>query len=296
MSFRILYIIILFISIPLISYSQQITNVYFEQVGKQIHIYYDLTGDQNYTVQVFCSADNAKTWGNALQKLTGAAGDDQSPGFNKKISWDVLAERDKLSGEILFKLVAGVEITGTFSDIRDDQIYKWVKIGEQVWMADNLNYNTGEIHWCYDDNKANCDKFGGLYKWNEINQNLGQNAVHGICPEGWHIPTDGEWKILIDYLGGSDVAGGKLKEAGFKHWNSPNTGNTNESGFSALPGGFRMNTNNFYHLGGYAYFWSSTQINTHNAWIQTLNYNSDEVYRRSFNKEYGFSVRCIMDY
>lgn len=129
----------------------------------------------------------------------------------------------------------------TFVDERDGKKYKFVKIGSQFWMAENLNYDTTEGSWCYGNEKDNCTKFGRLYNY--------QTALT-VCPTRWHLPSDQEWNILTDYLGGRSVAGGKLKEAGSSHWASPNTDATNSSGFSALSGGYRSANGSFYDIGG----------------------------------------------
>ncbi|MCK4297616.1 MAG: fibrobacter succinogenes major paralogous domain-containing protein [Candidatus Marinimicrobia bacterium] len=128
-----------------------------------------------------------------------------------------------------------------------------------------------------------------------------------ITPEGWHVPSDEEWKELEMYLGMSqseaDAAGwrgmgegGKLKETGTIHWNSPNTGATNESGFSAAaPGGYRHSTGYYYDMGSYAAFWSSTQGTSYYAWYRGLYYYGSGIYRGLDYKQYGFSVRCVID-
>jgi uncharacterized protein (TIGR02145 family) len=136
-------------------------------------------------------------------------------------------------------------------------------------------------------------------------------GAQGICPAGWHIPTDDEWKILEgtvdsqygvgdpewdDYGWRGLDAGGNLKEAGTTHWNSPNIGATNSSGFSGLPGGSRSNSGGFvYNLGNYGYFWSSSQYSALYAWYRALSFISADVDRSNISKEYGFSVRCLQD-
>ena len=175
--------------------------------------------------------------------------------------------------------------TGTFTDPRDDQTYTTIDIGSQTWFAVNLNYNTGNS-WCYDNNGSNCDIYGRLYTW---------EAATSACPDGWHLPNDIEWTTLIDFLGGEDVAGGKMKETGTTHWNSPNTGATNSSGFTALPGGYRSPNGNFYDKGRYGYWWSATEYSSTDAWSRVLYYYYDEVHRYGSSKEYGFSVRCVRD-
>jgi uncharacterized protein (TIGR02145 family) len=126
-------------------------------------------------------------------------------------------------------------------------------------------------------------------------------GAQGLCPDGWHIATDGEWTTLSDYLGGSSVAGGKMKstgtiEAGTGLWYNPNTGATNESGFTGLPGGYRNYDNgSFIYLGNYGYFWSSSQVSTTSAWGRNLYYDIDYVNRGINYEEWGFSVRCLKD-
>ncbi len=181
----------------------------------------------------------------------------------------------------------GCEMTGenTFTDPRDAQMYTTVQIGSQEWMAENLNYTTGNS-WCYDDNSANCNTYGRLYDW--------QTAL-SACPTGWHLPTDAEWTVLTEFLGGKYVAGGIMKEAGLAHWNSPNEGATNSSGFSGLPGGLRVNNGYFYDLGHFGIWWSATELDADYAWYRTLDYNDADVYRYLYSKAFGLSCRCVRD-
>ena len=130
-----------------------------------------------------------------------------------------------------------------FTDPRDGQTYNSVQIGTQCWMAENLNIgemingseemtDNGVIEkYCYDNDPANCETYGGLYQWNEMMEYTTTPGVQGICPTDWHLPSDGEWTTLTDFLGGESVAGGKMKETGTVHWRTPNIGATNESGF-----------------------------------------------------------------
>jgi uncharacterized protein (TIGR02145 family) len=180
------------------------------------------------------------------------------------------------------------ETTGEFTDSRDGQVYKWVKIGNQVWMAENLNYETPNSWW-YDNNSANGDIYGRLYTWaaamnGESSSNSVPSGVQGVCPDGWHLPSDAEWTVLTDYLGGESVAGGKMKEAGTVHWNSPNTGATNSSGFTALPGGLSYTSGDFNYLGSIGHWWSATESSSTNAWGRTLRYGGDKVNRSSSNE------------
>jgi uncharacterized protein (TIGR02145 family) len=195
----------------------------------------------------------------------------------------------------------------TLTDVRDNQLYATVPIGDQCWMAENLNIGTmvpatTEMtnnliieKYCYTNNTANCDVYGGLYQWDEMMQYFNTPGVQGLCPDDWHLPADSEWTTLTDFLGGSSVAGGKLKETGTIHWNSPNTGATNESGFTALPGGARYYNSEFNYQGILARYWSSSDVGGFTAWFREMNYNSTILASYDYSKVYGFSVRCVKD-
>ena len=133
---------------------------------------------------------------------------------------------------------------------------------------------------------ANYATYGVLYNWPAV-------MTEGICPSGWHIPSDGEFTELTDFLGGESVAGGKMKEAGYDHWNSPNEGATNSSGWTGLPGGIRF-SGGFLVIGSYGYWWSASESGS-TSWVRELVYNHDLVYRGSGNRLYGFSARCVRD-
>jgi uncharacterized protein (TIGR02145 family) len=190
---------------------------------------------------------------------------------------------------------------------KDGNIYHTVNIGTQVWLVENLKvtrYRNGEsipnitdnAQWSnltsgaycnYNNDINNVATYGRLYNWYAVNDS------RGLAPAGWHIPIDAEWDILANFLGGSATAGGALKDTIL--WKSPNTGATNSSGFSAFPGGYRSLNGNFDYLGDYAFFWSSTEYNTSNAWRRTMNYNDSRVVRYNYDKRSGFSVRCVRD-
>ena len=195
--------------------------------------------------------------------------------------------------------------TPTVTDA-DGNVYNTVQIGEQCWMRENLNVgtridgsqemtdNSTTEKYCYNDDPANCEIYGGLYQWNEMMQYTATQSVQGICPIGWHLPSDDEWISLSEFLGGAGISGGKMKETGTEHWASPNEGATNESGFSALPGGQRHASNLFSYIGGYGKFYSSTFDNTYH-WSNQLVYN-EAVWRRVYGApDYAFSVRCLKD-
>ena len=124
---------------------------------------------------------------------------------------------------------------------------------------------------------------------------MASNRGKNVCPTSWHIPTDAEWTTLTTYLGGESVAGGKLKETGLTHWITPNTGATNETGFTALPGGYRGGYGTYGSIGYDGYWWSSTLYSSL-AWLRNMHYVYTNVLRNYYNKHYGFSVRCLRDF
>ena len=202
----------------------------------------------------------------------------------------------------------------------DGNTYQTIQIGDQCWMAENLkvtHYRNGDpipnvisnSEWtnlttgAYSDYNNDINKvytYGRLYNWYAVCDWYVWYDDRSIAPEGWHVPSDEEWQTLIDYLGGSSVAGNKMKtmgtvEGGTGLWYSPNTGATNESGFSALPGGYRSGSGSFYAIGGGAYFWSSTRSSHGSAWSRRLYYNRSDIGRVYKRKKHGFSVRCVRD-
>ncbi len=195
----------------------------------------------------------------------------------------------------------------------DGNTYKSVKIGSQTWMAENLKvtkYRDGSsipnvtdgVIWkslstgayCYFTNStAIGSTYGALYNFYAVADN------RGLCPTGWHVPSDTEWMTLRDYLGGANVAGGKLKETGTVHWDSPNDGN-NLSGFTAIGGSWRGGDGIFYYYVRHTgWWWTSTSVDTNNAWFYYINYKFSDLSRSStdpyFHKQAGCSVRCIKD-
>jgi len=183
-----------------------------------------------------------------------------------------------------------------------------VTIGTQVWMTKNLDVSTfrngdpipqaktyeewnraknRQPAWCYYENDpANGAKYGKLYNWYAVND------PRGLAPRGWHIPSDAEWTVLTDYLGGEEKAGAKMKSK--QGWAKDGNG-TNSSSFSGLPGGLRYYSDSFDGVGKYGYWWSGTEDDTDSAWYCLLNYSSGYVYRFFNNKAVGFSVRCLRD-
>ncbi len=184
--------------------------------------------------------------------------------------------------------VENAECTGlsSFTDPRDGQVYPIVQIGNQTWFAANLNFDDGNS-WCYDDNPSNCDTYGRMYDW--------QSALNA-CPNGWHLPTDAEWTQLTDFLGGSNVAGGEMKSTS-SLWTAPNTGATNSSCFSGLPGGRRNTSSTYGSLGSFGYWWSSTLAasNPNRYYMRGLSSSDDNVTKTFFSENNGICVRCVMD-
>jgi uncharacterized protein (TIGR02145 family) len=187
--------------------------------------------------------------------------------------------------------------------------YPSVLIGAQYWMEKNLEvttYRNGDPipyvtdatawaalttgAWCYYNNDpANASLYGKLYNWYAVND------PRGLAPVGWHVPTDDEWTTLSTTLGGDAVAGGKMKVAGTTRWTAPNTGADNSSGFAGLPGGNRYGSGTFNDVGNNGYWWSSTENSATTAWFRYLNYVNGIIYRSNYNKQNGFSVRCLRD-
>lgn len=208
---------------------------------------------------------------------------------------------------------------GTITDI-DGNVYQTIKIGDQWWMAENLkviHYRNGDpiphategAPWSelstgayceYGNDPANVETYGRLYNWHAVNDS------RNIAPDGWHVPSDAEWKQLEMYLGmnqaeadcsgwrGTDE-GGKLKEVGTTHWSSPNEGASDERDFTALPGGCRFHSGPFSDITYIAYFWSSTEFESGLAWYRALVTYSSAVRRLADYRQGGLSVRCVRD-
>jgi len=233
-------------------------------------------------------------------------------------------KKNVLSALILFGSgLIGVQgqTTGTFTDSRDGNEYKWVQIGEQVWMAENLAYlpSVNPVADGSEDSKgsyfyviqykgtnitdakatANYKSYGVLYNWTAAmdgkeSSTTNPSGIQGICPKGWHLPSDAEWTQLTEYLGGTSDMGGKLKETGTVNWNRPNVGASNETGFTALPGGSRL-PYGFNANRAAGYWWSSTQANAASAWSRILFFRNSNITKDDADKFEGLSCRCVRD-
>jgi uncharacterized protein (TIGR02145 family) len=181
---------------------------------------------------------------------------------------------------------AGEPSFGTFTDTRDGQTYKTVKIGRQTWMAQNLNYQA-DSSWCYDNVDSNCIKYGRLYDgW----------TAKKACPAGWKLPSNQEWGNLVAAAGGKKTAGKTLKSKSRWNENKGMDGNgTDDFGFSALPGGGRASDGSFYHAGNDGYWWTATERWDYYAYRRYMYYAHDSVGEDDNLKSFGFSVRCVAD-
>jgi|GEM_PF-927319 len=185
----------------------------------------------------------------------------------------------------------------------DGNVYHPVTIGSQVWLKENLNsvhYSDGTVipgAVAYDDSDSTAAVYGRLYTWNAAMKNSLTPGAQGICPDGWHVPKHSEWTALDNFLGGSLVAGGMLKEEGLEHWLPPNTGATNSSGFTGLPAGEYdgHQSMQFQFLGMAAVFWTSTQASSTMAMERYLSYDDEISGSLNWYKTMKYSIRCIGD-
>lgn len=212
----------------------------------------------------------------------------------------------------LLRLNAQTNITtATVTDI-EGNIYKTVMIGKQIWMAENLkttkysngdyigttrtdtmNYmgeNNPKYQWVYAGNDSNLATYGRLYTWYVVTDS------RNVCPSGWHVPSEMEFATLIKFLGADSLAHGKLKETGTKHWNKPNIGATNASGFTGIPGGNHHPKGSFLYMGVCGHWWSMTEYDKNFAWRLRLRYDQDiENFLDYAPKMMGWSIRCVKD-
>ena len=305
----------------LIVYAQQITNIEVVQNGDNVVIYFDISSDQPlkiFDMKVKCSTDNGKTFSILPQALSGDL-KGIIEGTGKRIVWDVLSERQELAGDqFVFQLMATINNppnsfssnSGTFTDARDGQVYKWVRIGAQIWMAENLKttkyrngdsipYITEDREWSiltsgafcnYNNNINNANVYGHLYNWYTVNDN------RNIAPMGWHVPSNEEWTKLANSLGGVEVAGGKMKFTnGWKDFQSRSGNGNNISGFAGLPGGYRYSNGPFNISGSYGFWWSSEESIINGPYSWTLFSSSKSLAGGSLSNRCGLSVRCVKD-
>ncbi len=302
-----------------ISGVSQLLSVPFAQYAKHVAgfsgSYNELTDRPDFSKMDIDSTDNVTLTGNQTisgnKKFTGAVsagdrpitnvGEPQYPtdAANKAYVDELVSQLNTLRNTI----IAG----GVVTDI-DGNHYNTVSIGSQVWMAENLkttHYNNGDSipdikddrQWCSLSSGACCDYKnvpGYVKTYGKIYNFFAVNDLRGLCPTGWHVPALTEWLDLVNYLGGKEIAGGKMKEPGFEHWLTPNEGATNESGFTALAGGRR--DCEFLYMGFEGQWWSSSQSDQYNARCFTILYGSSKGLEDNGMKQTGEYVRCVKNY
>ncbi|MBN1781027.1 fibrobacter succinogenes major paralogous domain-containing protein [bacterium] len=285
-----------------------------------VDIYYDVTDADSDRVEItiLASGDHGETWELPCESLSGDIGSGIMAGPDKHVVWNFYKDNPLTSGSGYRICVSAEDHIAT--DI-DGNRYHTVRIGDQVWMAENLKvtrYRNGDEipnmkdigDWSLASIGARCDHngnshhsfiYGCLYNW------YAATDPRNIAPKGWHVPSDDEWIILCMSLGMSqeeavdegefgEGIGGKLKHTAY--WMDPNTGATNESGFSALPAGFRKYNGGFNVLGFQTNFWTSTQRWNSEccAYCRVLHHDHSKIGRYTCNIRDGFSIRCIRDY
>ena len=224
-----------------------------------------------------------------------------------RASWEAKKEKDKLLAELeeakkkenelsaqleeAKKREAGLlaRLSGlpeTFTDPRDGKAYRTVKIGDQVWMAENLNFDYSGSK-CYDNDSNNVEKYGRLYDW---------ETAKKACPPGWHLPSNEEWQTLVDFAGGEKFAGKKLKaKNGWNDYEGKSSNGTDEFGFSALPGGSGSSAGSFHNVGRYGNWWSASESNSNYAYSRRMSYYREDAYLFNYDKSNLLSVRCLQD-
>jgi uncharacterized protein (TIGR02145 family) len=232
------------------------------------------------------------------------------------LEWDAYGELGDFSGELYaeFSLITKKFKCGqdVVKDVNGNS-YRTIQIGAQCWTQTNLKvskFRNGDIvptglnnnDWgsttsgayaIYNNDPVNDGLYGKLYNHYAVTDS------RGLCPTGWHVPTDWEWTTLVNHLGGSDEEGGALKSTAMQPtlggWQSPNTGATNSSGFTALPGGLRGSYGDFSGMTNYGFWWSSSVLSGSYAWNRSLNDSLSSINRNGYNRALGFAVRCCRD-
>jgi uncharacterized protein (TIGR02145 family) len=254
----------------------------------------------------------------AIQNFSFTLGDELLYiGYTDTLETGIL-DKPKTNETYTFQFATNIPCPGTPTVTYWGQVYNTIQIFSQCWLKENLNAgiminssqnqlnNITMEKYCYDNQPDSCTKYGGLYQWNEMMQYTLKPGVQGICPSGWHLPTDEEWKVLEgavdsqygignplwnieDEFRGFDVGTNLRSISG---WNSNGNG-TDLFGFTGLPGGYRYDYSNFFNIGDLGYWWSSTEGGNVSAWERSLGYFSPAIYRDITNRVSGYSVRCL---
>jgi uncharacterized protein (TIGR02145 family) len=254
-------------------FAQSITNVQAEQKGDSILISYDLQGTKDpVIIQAYLSEDGGKSFSNnPLKALTGDIGE-VKPGTNKKIYWNVLADEDYLQGNVSFRVKADSKYN-YFTDKRDGKAYKTVAIGNQIWIAQNMNFFIDDKKNCncYSKKDKNCEVYGRLYTY---------SVVKDVCPDGWHVPGKEEYDILIKHFANPGQAYLELLSSG-------------SSGFNSLNAGFMDEDRESGGMEEFASYWTSTPVNQNAAWRFLVGGRRRNAAIDDAHVSYSFSVRCI---
>ncbi|WP_407457579.1 fibrobacter succinogenes major paralogous domain-containing protein [Fibrobacter sp.] len=288
------------------NYATMIAYISFDAEDYDVEIY-DNNKDNAYSVR--CVKDGGLVMPNSSSSVASSSSISSSSSSGS-FDWS-LPKETYLNPNIEYDSIV---------DSRDGKVYKTVKIGDQTWMAENLNYDPGQggsddakydWSWCFNNEPKNCDVAGRLYTWAaaidsvklandaENPRNCGDgkacylsSTVQGICDKGWHLPTRMEWKALFTAVGNQSTAGVVLKSQ--VGWYNDGNG-TDAFGFSALPAGYSIDKDHFYDAGLFADFWSSTEYASKYAYDMYMKYNFEDALVVDFNKSYGYSVRCVKD-
>jgi uncharacterized protein (TIGR02145 family) len=267
------------------SNSQTISTVLAMQEGNKVIISYDLDYQYPVSISLFYSEDGGENFIGPLSSVTGNVGGNVKPGINKRISWDVLSDVNFILGEkITFKVVASKGFSVPSVEVIEGIQYKIISIGDQIWMAENLKKAYGDTYWCYNNSNQYCEKYGFLYTWDNSRK---------VCPAGWKLPSETDWNALIDFLGGDNIAGGRLKS--LVEWSNQNVDATNESNFSSIPGGYRLDNGSYHFIGRSAFYWVSDEFDSQNGKYISLSGTHGQIIRNNAKKNFGFSVRCIKE-
>jgi len=314
--------------------AQIVTNVTVQQAGQELEISYSLETTKPVDVGLYISTDHGNNWQGPLTNCSGDVGKNVLAGTNKRIRWVLLEERELVGEGIRFKVVANAEVMkpwlnpslnyGSVTDI-DGNTYATIQIGTQVWMAENLRttrYKDGTLipnvkddgEWRYLStgawsNYENDPRHDAIY--GKLYNGFAVADKRGLCSKGWHLPTDEEWMALEQHLGMEPVdlngdhiwrglagnVGGKMKAD--QLWGLPNSGANNESGFSGLPGGYRLHALGFHNLGRSGSWWSVLESLTdrfgQTTWKRSLGGSSTGTERSAYGWSAGFCVRCVRD-